>query len=374
MSEHDLLFPSHWREAALDAPRVYAEPCGTALLRQQPEDFQVDECLGFEPSGAGSHIMLHIEKRDANTMWVAKQIAAEARVRVQDVGFAGLKDRHALTRQWFSVPARGRSAASWEGFSREGFFVCAAALHNRKLPRGALKGNRFRIVLRDVQGAKEIFESRLSKMSQVGIANYFGPQRFGHEAGNLQALATTVHHESTAGEAGESDRRHATGERPSGWLISTARSLMFNAVLAERVRRETWCTLSAGERANLDGSNSSFIVETVDDTIQERLSRLDIHPTGPLPGIGSKVLFTGEIAEMESAVLSQFDDIHAWLQRVGVEAARRPLRARVDELRYAWLDDGSSLELQFYLRAGSFATALLRELIAFDQILPEGAE
>lgn len=358
--------PAHWLRAALDAPRVFGTPCGTALLRQQPEDFRVDERLSFEPTGSGSHVLLHIEKRDANTVWVAKKIAEAAHTRVHDVGFAGLKDRHALTRQWFSVPARGRSAASWEGFAGEGFKVQAASLHHRKLPRGALKGNQFRIILRDVQGPKEIFEDRLVKMAKDGVANYFGPQRFGRDAGNLQALA-----ESSAGSSRAGDR---AGDRAGGWLISTARSVLFNAVLAERVRLETWRTLFAGERANLDGSNSSFVVDAVDDTIKERLSRLDIHPTGPMPGDGSKVAFGGEIAALESRILDQDTDLRSWLSAMGAEAARRPLRARVEDLHYAWSADGSILELSFALRSGSFATALLRELVPINDSLPEGVE
>ena len=374
-----------WRAAALDAPRVFDAPCGTALLRQQPEDFRVDERLSFEPSGSGSHVLLQVEKRDANTVWVAKKIAAEARVRVQDVGFAGLKDRHALTRQWFSVPARGRSAGSWEGFEGEGFVVRAASLHGRKLPRGALKGNRFRIVLRSVAGPKEIFEYRLATLASEGIANYFGPQRFGREAGNLRELASAL---------AQGPRR----ERPAPWLVSTARSLIFNAVLAERVRLGHWSTLLEGERANLDGSNSSFVVDYIDDTIKERLARLDIHPTGPLAGINGKAEVAGEIATLEARILADYAPVCDWLAAIEVEASRRPLRARVEDLRYRWLvadsnDEavpdpvgghglvggasllgGASLELEFGLRSGSFATALLRELIDVAEGLPEGAE
>jgi tRNA pseudouridine13 synthase len=358
--------PAHWLTAALDALGVFGAPCGTALLRQQPEDFRVDERLSFEPSGSGSHVLLHVEKRDANTVWVAKKIAEAARTRVHDVGFAGIKDRHAVTRQWFSVPARGRSAASWEGFAGEGFEVQAASSHHRKLPRGALKGNHFRIILRDVQGPKEIFEDRLATMVRDGIANYFGPQRFGRDAGNLQVLA-----EASAENSGTVVR---AGDRAGGWVISTARSVLFNAVLAERVRLGTWRTLFAGERANLDGSNSSFVVEAVDETIKERLARLDIHPTGPMPGDGSKVAFGGEIAALESRILDEYADLRHWLSTVGAEAARRPLRARVEDLHYEWSADGSILELSFALRSGSFATALLRELVPINDSLPEGVE
>lgn len=356
------ILPAHWLAAALDAPRVFGSPCGTAELRQHPEDFQVDERLSFEPTGSGSHVLLHIEKRDANTVWVAKKIAEAARIRVHDVGFAGLKDRHAVTRQWFSVPARGRSATSWEGFSGEGFTVQAASLHHRKLPRGALKGNRFRIMLRDVQGPKEVFESRLKAMATQGIANYFGPQRFGRDASNLRALSEALmNHPRTA-------------DRSIGWLMSTARSVLFNAVLAERIRLGHWQSLLEGERANLDGSNSSFVVETVDETIKERLVRLDIHPTGPLPGNGSKVVLGGEIAALETRILAEYVDVQQWLGAVGAEAARRPLRARVEDLQYQWLEEGTCLELQFSLRSGSFATALLRELIEVSDVLPEGMD
>ena len=139
-----------------------------------------------------------------------------------------------------------------------------AHAHRRKLPRGALAGNDFRIVLRGFDGAREALERRAEKLRQHGVPNYFGPQRFGRDLANLSVLQ---------GGPPPRDGR--------GFVLSAARSLIFNAVLAERVRDGTWNRLLAGERANLDGRNSNFLVEATDTVLEQRAAALDLHPTGP---------------------------------------------------------------------------------------------
>lgn len=336
-----------WQALALDPPRAFGPPVGSARLRSVPEDFQVDERLGFEPSGAGEHLLVRVRKRGANTAWVARELARVAGVRPHDVGYAGLKDRHAVTTQWFSLPARRQEPAALAGAHGEGWEVLEAHAHRRKLPRGALAGNDFRIVLRGFDGDREALERRVEKLRQHGVPNYFGPQRFGRDLANLAVLR---------GGAPSRDGR--------GFVLSAARSLIFNAVLAERVREGTWNRLLAGERANLDGRNSNFLVEASDTILEQRTAALDLHPTGPLWGEGDSGT-RGAVAVFEKGIAERFPALTDLLRGAGLEAARRPLRMAVPDLALAWLPEGEGrdCELRFSLRAGSFATVALRELM-----------
>lgn len=329
---------------ALAPPRAVEPVAGRARIRVHAEDFEVIEALGFEPAGQGAHVLLQVRKRNANTGWVARELAHTAGVKPFEVGYAGLKDRHAVTTQWFTVPSRGRAGpgrpvANWIGVSGEGYEVIAAHAHHRKLPRGALAGNAFRIVLREFEGDAAALERRVRQIGQTGVPNYFGPQRFGRELSNLRSDA-----------------------RVQGLVGSAMRALLFNAVLAERVRGEDWTRLHVGERANLDGRNSSFVVETLDETIPARLALLDIHPTGPLFGVGESGI-SGEIAVLEQQVIDGFPQFATPLVEARIESSRRPLRVAVRDLALEWLEPGRTARLSFRLRPGSFATAVLRELL-----------
>lgn len=344
-----------WRELALAPPRVVEPPAGRARLRVELEDFQVDEELGFVASGQGEHVLLQVRKRGANTGWVARELAKLAGARDFDVGYAGLKDRRAVTTQWFTVPARRRSAAEWSLVSGEGFEVLVAQPHVRKLPRGALAANRFRIVLRDFFGDATALERRVAEIAGSGVPNYFGPQRFGRDLGNLERLMQ-------GGPAGSAAGSAAGSGAAAGFELSAARSLIFNAVLAARVRRGDWQRLHVGERANLDGSNSSFLVESIEPVIEGRLASLDIHPTGPLFGRGENGI-GGEIAALEADIAAQFPALTARLLGDRLDSARRPLRVAVRDLALEWIEPGRTVCLSFRLRPGSFATTVLRELL-----------
>jgi len=341
-----------WRGLALAPPRVVEPPAGRARIRVTPEDFAVDEELGFAASGQGEHVLLQVRKREANTAWVARELAKLGGVREFDVGYAGLKDRRAVATQWFTVPARQRRASAWLQVRGEGFEVLAAEPHTRKLPRGALAANRFRLVLREFLGDAAALERRVVEVARVGVPNYFGPQRFGRELSNLERLM----------------RGAASAEGPpqrADFELSAARSLIFNAVLAARVQRGDWHRLQVGERANLDGSNSSFRVEALDATLAARLERLDIHPTGPMFGRGASGV-EGEIAALEADISARFPALTARLLADRLDAARRPLRVAAAELALEWLEPGRTACLSFRLRPGSFATTVLRELIDLD--------
>ncbi len=178
-----------WR-VALSPPRAHGEPLPPAELKSAPEDFLVEERLSFTPSQSGAHWLLRVEKRGANTGWVAGELARHAGVPAVEVGYAGLKDRHAVTVQWFSVPARPRPADFWRGLHAAEYRVLEVVGNSRKLQRGALAGNRFRSRLRGALWPAARLAEKLALLCTAGAPNYFGPQRFGRDGGNLQrALA-----------------------------------------------------------------------------------------------------------------------------------------------------------------------------------------
>lgn len=365
------MLPPEWLQAALDPPRALGEPLGVGRIRVRPEDFLVDEILGFQPSGAGPHVLLRVKKWGANTEWVARELAKRARCRPFDVGFAGLKDRHAVTTQHFTVP-RGREAPeSWLDAAGEGYQVLEATAHHRKLPRGALAGNRFDLWVRDLRGANggavagAALAARIAALKLHGIPNYFGPQRFGRDGSNLRSIA--------AGEL-TSDR---SGR---GFVLSAARSLIFNAVLGARVGDGSWGQLLPGDAANLNGTGSVFRVAEIDATLRARAAALDLHPTGPLcgapvanesaagDGARDAALVSGAPAQLEARIAAQFPAALQMIERAAMKSERRALRLVAADLSGA-LPTPDTLRLCFSLPAGSFATTVLRELVSVDSAL-----
>lgn len=311
----------------------------SALIRSQPADFDVCEVLGFELSGDGEHDYLFIEKTSANTEWVSRQLATHANVPAKDVGFAGLKDRHAVTRQWFSVPRW--NAPDWESLAVDGVRLLEQRRHKRKLRRGAHKKNRFRIVLRGTTPDARLLQDRLQVMSTAGVPNYFGEQRFGRAGANVQLA-----------DQWAEGRRLPRHKR--NFAISAARAYLFNEQLDDRVRNGSWNRLVAGDLANLDGSGSVFAVAEPDAELLQRCRELDIHPTGALIGDGS-------IAP--EACVGHGNWLDA-LTRARVAPASRSLRMRVADLQ--WSISADSVSLQFTLSRGAFATSVLRELALFE--------
>ena len=307
-----------------DWARALGEPLFTCRIRSTPDDFVVTEQLAFEFSGEGEHDWLWVEKRGANTTWVADQLAKHAGVSSRDAGYSGLKDRHAVTRQWFSVRRSTGEGTDWDSFVAEGVEILERQRHQRKLKRGAHRGNAFQIALRgdDIDGHVEQLSERLRKIAEHGVPNYFGEQRFGREAGNIEL-----------GRAVLAGKRFPRNKRSIG--ISAIRSLQFNDELSARVANGTWNRFLAGDTANLDGSGSVFTVDELTSELEQRCSEMDIHPCGTLPAF----------------------------EKIGVKAAHRPLRMRVGEVGLERRDD--ALWLEFQLPKGSFATTVLRELVGY---------
>lgn len=329
-------------------PRAHGQPVLSAVFRSRPEDFVVEEVAGFEPSGQGEHVLLTIEKRGLNTVDVVQRLMRWAGVRDVAIGYAGLKDRFAVARQRFTVHLPGREAPDVAGLEGEALRVLDVARHSRKLPRGALAGNRFELLLRDVDGDRDAIDARLARIAAAGVPNYFGEQRFGRAGDNVaQALAMF---------AGRRVRRE---ER--SLLLSAARSELFNRVLAARVRGGSWNSGIDGEVWMLDGRRSVFGPEPFTPELQARCEAFDIHPTGPMWGRGEpRTQAACRALEDETLRDGDAPALREGLEAAGMEHERRALRMRPAGLAWHWDADG--LRLAFELPPGAYATTVLAEL------------
>jgi tRNA pseudouridine13 synthase len=319
---------------------------------QELADFAVDEQLGFEPYGSGEHFFLHIEKRGENTDFVARQLARYAGVPVSSVSYAGMKDRYGVTSQWYSVQIPIKRDIDWDGFNSETVTVRAAIRHNRKLKKGALSGNRFKIVVRGVDADTSALSERIDRIAQAGVPNYFGPQRFGRDGQNLAKAKALFN-----GEFKPKDRHLA------GIYYSAARAYIFNRILARRVEAGTWNQAISGDVYMFSSSHSIFNAE-LDANIEQRVQAREIHPSGVLWGRGETTAQDRALA-IEQAVLDELSVFREGLPAAGLELSRRPLRLTLTDLILECLQPGQ-IELSFSLPAGAYATAVLQELVALE--------
>lgn len=311
----------------LDFPWAYGKPTHSGDFRFQPEDFQVDEVLGYEPQGEGEHVYLHIRKRGENTAWVAEHIARLAQVNINDVGYGGRKDRHAVTTQWFSVYLPKATEPDWQLLSSDSLQVLGYHRHPRKLRRGDHAENRFSIRLRNIDAAAVTdIEQRLQSIREQGVPNYFGEQRFGHYGNNLTAAQQLF------------EGRPIRDKQKRGLVLSAARSYLFNQVVAARVRKNNWSMLLAGDPENF--------------------------PSGPLWGRGRLTSSAATLAAEEDALRDWAEWCNA-LEHVGLQQERRGLVLNPRDLNWQWENDLSAqhLSVSFTLGSGAFATAVLREIL-----------
>ncbi|HEY9018374.1 tRNA pseudouridine(13) synthase TruD [Thiomicrospira sp.] len=329
-------------------PYAYGEPAAHARIKSQPADFQVEETLAYSLTGEGEHLWLWLEKQGENTDWAAQQLAKWAGIRLRDIGYAGLKDRHGITRQWFSLYLPGRENPDFSTFQFDSMRILKHIRHQRKLQTGGLSGNRFILTLRDVSGDQAEIEQRLEQIKTQGVPNYFGEQRFGRNEHNLAMAQRLFDGELT---------RLKPAQR--GLYISAARSFLFNEILAERVRQNAWHQAWSGDVFQLEGSEKWF----VDDgsiELSTRVKQLDIHPTGALVGSGDLASQHAAL-KLETQVLSKHQ---AWCQALtdlGLKQERRALRMLPKNLSWQWLDN-KVLQVDFGLAPGRYATVVMREL------------
>ena len=332
-------------------PRAWGGAAGSAVIRSSPEDFQVREQLGFELSGEGEHVFLYLQKRGLNTMELLERVAALAGVSTGSIGISGLKDRNAVTRQWFSVGLAGRAEPVWQELEAAGDVrVLEVARHRRKLKRGVHRANHFTLVLRELQGELPDLEQRLQQLRDGGVPNYFGEQRFGLGGSTLEQAVRWM----DGGGRRVSRNRHSL-------YLSALRADIFNQLLVERVAAGSWNRVVDGDVCILQGTRSRFRCERVDADIEGRIAGLDLHPALPLWGRGDMPVPVGREA------------VCRFLERAGLELDWRPTRALPDDFCWRFCDDGS-LQLDFGLGAGSYATALLAELVQYKEKRTTGSD
>ena len=328
---------------------AWGPPCAQAQLKMFPEDFVVSENLGYDADGDGQHVLLWIEKRNSNTAWVAEELARFCGTASKAVGFAGMKDRWALTRQWFSVDLAGRDEPDWSAFNGDTYRLLAVRRHRRKLRRGALIGNDFTITLRAVEGDRQLIGERLSVIMEHGVPNYFGLQRFGHNGDNLIQASLLFKGD-----------RHRIPRFQRGIYLSAARAYLFNRVLSQRVEQGNWSVAIRGDILTRRDARGALVVEQIRDEINTAVARGELIPSGPLWGRG-RVVAQAEAGMIEKAVLAGCELLMGGLEQAGMRLERRSFRLQPQGMHWQWLDS-ATLRIHFTLPAGSYATMVIREL------------
>ncbi len=360
----------------------------TAKLKQHVEDFIVEENIPVEFSGDGEHCWVYIQKSSCNTDWLALQLAKYCGVKQVAVAYAGLKDRHALTSQWFSIQLPGKPTPDWQKFelsfanyvskqnalkknnseqdgseaecSQEKIKVLKSFRHNRKLQRGALKSNSFNITLRGLSDtsdqAFELLQQRCHLIAKNGVPNYFGQQRFGRNLNNLEQALKLF-----------SNAKHKVSRNKRSIYLSAARSWLFNSILSARVSNETWHRRIAGDVFMLDGKSACFKDEAEDGELvltEQRLAANQIHPTAALWGEGDPMVSAQALA-LETEIINQFPEYRDGLVAARLQAQRRSCRVIPEQLRCQRQQD--NFTVSFSLPSGSYATMVLVEM--FTEIL-----
>lgn len=342
----------------------YTPTITQATFKGCADDFFVHEMMEIDFDGQGEHCWFFIQKTNLNTAFVTELLAKWANIPSKDIGFSGLKDRRAVTKQWFSLrlPKKTLPDESFADFAKpllkddETLTVLAWHWHSKKLNRGTHKANRFIITLKDVQGDKTAINAQLHTIKQRGVPNYFGEQRFGKDGDNLPK-ALSFFEKLLATD--KSYRPHKKDRNKHALYISVAKSAIFNALLSRRVLMKCWDTPINGDVFNLDGTGSVFCAD-IDDTIMARLHAGDIHPAGMLYGTGKR-LSDMQALSLENETLTQFDTFVRGLDKIDTKCSYRALRLLVRDFEWTWQND--DLTLQFVLPTGSFATSVLSAMM-----------
>ena len=336
-------------ELELLGPRAHGPVVGQAVLKATAEDFQVDEVLDIELSGQGEHLWLWVEKRGLNTEEAARRLARAASVPQRAISYAGLKDRQALTLQWFSLHLPGKADPDLSAAEGHSLSILKAVRHSRKLQRGAHEANGFTLRLKQLKADPALVEERLQVIQQQGVPNYFGLQRFGHQGGNLQEALRFA-------ERDEFPEQRQLRSR----VLSAARSYLFNRALAQRVAAGNWNKAEVGDLLAFTDSRSFFMAGDA-ECADPRLALLDLHPTGPLWGEGDSPA-AGSAHTLEQGLADEQAVLAKWLARAGMKQERRTLRLPIHRLTWHY-PEPDVLQLAFVLPAGCFATVVVRELV-----------
>lgn len=330
-----------------------ARPEVRGSIRTIPDDFVVEEVLGFQPAFEGEHLLLQVRKRSLTTRDVVTRLSSICQVRARDIGYCGMKDRNAVTTQWFSVPTTN-TKLDIGPIRSDRLEVLYSARHRRKLRRGTHRGNRFKITIRDIEGSKDLTEARLKEIYCHGVPNYFGEQRFGRSGANMARARKRLVEERQSRFRSFDDKL----------LLSSARAFLFNRAASHRISAGFWSVILPGDIVMLDGSRSVFVVEESCTKMLGRLRQGDIHLTGPLWGTPGSPLLSPQSLDREREWLSEETALCDALGQLDVSMSRRALRVLPASLRWQWISE-HDLCLEFELPRGSYATSVLREILNY---------
>ncbi len=321
-------------------------------FKASAEDFKVTEILGYEPIGEGEHIYLWVRKTGLNTAYLAEQIAKFTQLPLRAVTYAGRKDKHAQTEQWFSVHLPGKGEFDWTQFNESGANILKSIRHNKKLRTGVLKGNRFTIILRQLSSTTGI-EKRLQQIKRNGVPNYFGSQRFGNTLHDPRGGNLVLADKMINGEAIRNRNKRSMA-------ISALRSWLFNEIVHSRLLNGYLNKPLSGDVMQLAGSHSFFCAQQIDNSIEQRIEQRDIYLSAPLWGEG-QLASQSEAFHFEQSFAKQHPTVTQTLEDLGLKQERRAINLFPNDLEWSWTDD--TLNLIFSLPAGTFATSVLRELL-----------
>ncbi|WP_194755796.1 tRNA pseudouridine(13) synthase TruD [Aliidiomarina indica] len=348
-----------------ELPRLLGNSSVSGVYKNKPEDFEVIEVLGFSPEVVekGQQHWLRIRKVGVNTAAIEKQLSRALKIHPRDIGYSGMKDRMAVTEQWFSVQLPALQSMDWPAWFAEHMHaevfpggqvtLLEAVRSHRKLRRGVHKANHFRLRLKAVENADDLTQRVQQLVAGGAVANYFGPQRFGKHGDNVGQAMRMIQ-----GEFQVRDRKLRS------ILLSSVRSFLFNQYLAQRIQSNL-PYVNEGDVLILEGSQSYFTVSADDKDIVERVQSGDVHVSGPMFGEAPSPA-KGRPAELEQHVLDQFPALYEGLCAARMGHERRPLWLRISDLALTWPEE-TVAELSFTLPAGAFATSVLAELGQFTE-------
>ena len=334
---------SHWQY-------LYGKPESEATFKAKPQDFVVTENLAFEPTGEGEHLFLLIEKIQLNTQQVCEHLAKFFDKRLRDIGYAGMKDKQSVSRQWFSVQMNVLQQPELSNISTDNIHLVKTIRHNKKLKVGALTSNHFDIRLSDVSDIDDLTQKL--ELAKTGVPNYFGLQRFGFKGNNLNWANRMA------------DGEVIKNKKIKGFALSASRSYLFNQVVSQRIKEGLFNTCKDGDVFMLSGSNS-FFTESINDAIIKRLGEDDIQISAPLAGDG-ELASTHSILEIEQSTLLQHANWLTMLSEHGLKQERRSIKLKPENMH--WQQDKQDVIVSFDLATGCFATSVLRECVIFREL------
>jgi len=333
----------------------YSRPLASGLLKFRPEDFRVDEILGFLPSGEGEHLFLRIEKSNLTTFDLIDRVATDFNLKQRDVGYSGLKDKQAITRQWLSLHLPGKMR-DFQMPPVDGYQVLDQGWNHKKLKPGTHCANTFEVIIRDVAVFDDQSLKQIESIKKEGMANYFGQQRFGEQADNVKrALQVFANPRKT---------RKLTRSKKSLY-ISALRSHLFNQILSRRIENGHWLEPLPGDVFMLAGSRSVFS-SALNDEIISRYREFDISSTASLAGEGDNQI-SGLAKEIEDIIYADNTDALECLYRLKAKQQMRALRVKVEDFHVEFNGDDQTLVIQARLPRGCYFTTLLNHFINTDQ-------